>query len=250
MSAELQPIPPARPHPAPDPARIAARVLPLRRALLHELRWRAPYLSRRRVAVAVFVAILAHVLLLLLIREGMQPRAVAEDRRDVIHVRLLEVPPTREPAPMQELPPLAVSAPVAGSARNAPAPARRERAVREVEAPAPSSAGVEAVVATPAAPSLYNADGSLRLVPAEPEQTRPLQPLEAGKLAAEEMLQRGHNIVRCKRTRFAGAYRPAESLGESAARRYGAYVGLYNPATAQKAAERAAAARDGCDWED
>jgi hypothetical protein len=62
--------------------------------------------------------------------------------------------------------------------------------------------------------------------------------------------KRGHNIVRCKSTRFSRAYAPDESMGEKAARKYGRYVGLYNPATAQKAAERAADAQAGCDWED
>jgi len=251
MSAEAQPSRPERPRPASmDPAVIAARVLPLRRALLHELRWRAPDVSWRRIAVAVAVVVLAHLVLVLLVRDAMRPKPFVEDRRDVIQVSLIELPPPPEPAPLvRELPPLSVSAPPTGSARNAPAPARRDRGQRQVEAPAPASGDAEGIVATPAAPSLYNPDGSLRIAPATPEPEA-RDPMTRGKLAAEELAQRGHNIVRCQRTRFAGAYTPDESIGDRAARKYGAYVGLYNPATAQKAAKRAADARGDCDWED
>ncbi|HSX61319.1 MAG TPA: hypothetical protein VLF18_14050 [Tahibacter sp.] len=253
MSAEAQPaIRPERPRPpSVDPAQIAARVLPLRRALLHELRWRPPDVNRRRVAIAIVVVLLAHLLIVLLVRDGMRMKPFADDRRDVLRVSLIErpPPPLPEASTVRELPPMSVTAPPTGTARNAPAPTRREQAVRPVEAPAPSAGESEGVVATPAAPSLYNADGSLRVSPVAPV-TEPLHPLERDKLAAEEMLQRGHNIVRCKRTRFARAYTPDESLGERAARKYGAYVGLYNPAVAQQAAKRAADARENCDWEE
>ncbi|WP_313920056.1 hypothetical protein [Tahibacter sp.] len=250
MSAEAQPYRPERPRPpSTDPAQIAARVLPLRRALLHELRWREPHVSWRRIAVAVGVVVLSHLALVLLVREAMRPKPFVDDRRDVIQVSLIELPPLPEPtALIRELPPLSVSAPPTGSARNSPAPARRERGLRQVEAPAAANGDAEGIVATPAAPSLYSADGSLRLAPMAPEPEA-RDPMTRGKLAAEELAQRGHNIVRCKRTRFAGAYTPDESLGDRAARKYGAYVGLYNPATAQKAAKRAADARGDCDWE-
>lgn len=252
MSAEAQPSStrPERPRPPnADPALVAARVLPLRRALLHELRWRSPDLDRRRIVVAVVVVLLVHLLLVLLVRDGMRMKPFVDDRSDVLRVTLIDAPPLPVPPTVHELPPLSVAAPPDGTARNAPAPARKPQAVRQVEAPAPSSGEVEGVVATPAAPSLYNADGSLRIAPAPPP-AQAVDPLTRDKRVAEEMLQRGHNIVRCKRTRFAGAYTPDESLGERAARRYGAYVGLYNPAVAQKAAKRAADARDDCDWVD
>lgn len=253
MSAEAQPsIRPERPRPPSiDPALIAARVLPLRRALLHELRWRPPDVDRRRIMIAIVVMLLAHLLLVLLVRDGMRLKPVAEDRRDVLRVTLIDAapPPLPEPSAVHELPTLSVSAPPTGAARNAPAPARRQQDVRQVEAPAPSSGEAEGVVATPAAPSLYNADGSLRITPALP-QAEKADPLTRDKQVAAEMLERGHNIVRCKRTRFAGAYTPDESMGERAARKYGAYVGLYNPAVAQKAAVRKADARADCDWED
>lgn len=252
MSAEAQlstrPEPPRPPR--VDPAQVAARVLPLRRALLHELRWRPPDVNWRRIAVAIVVMLLAHLLLVLLVWDGMRLKPVKDDRRDVLYVSLIErpPPPLPESSSVRELPPLSVTAPPTGTARNAPAPARRPQNVRQVEAPAPASGEAEGVVATPA-PSLYNPDGSLRVSPIAPTAP-PEHPLERDKRAAEELLARGHNIVRCKRTRFAGAYTPDESLGERAARKYGAYVGLYNPAVAQQAAKRAADAREDCDWQD
>ncbi|HVH32717.1 MAG TPA: hypothetical protein VM847_01230 [Tahibacter sp.] len=247
MSAEAQPSRPERPrHPSiADPAQAAARVLPLRRELLHELRWRPQDVNWRRIVVAIAIAVLAHVLLVLLVRNAMKPKPFVEDRRDVIQVSLIELPPPIEAAAVRELPPLQVTAPPKGAAHNAPAPPRPDRGQRQVEAPAASSGEAEGIVATP---NLYNADGSLRLAPAAPAED-PAHPIERGKLAAQEMLQRGHNIVRCKRTRFADAYTPDESLGEKAARKYGAYVGLYNPAVAQDAARRKADARTDCDEE-
>lgn len=252
MSADLQINRPEPPRAPPiDPARVAARVLPMRRAMLHELRWRPPDVNWRRVVVALVVAILAHVLLIWLVRDAMQAKPFVENRRDVIQVSLIELPPPQElPAAAHELPPLSVSAPQGGTARNAPAPLRRERGQRQVAAPAAAAEGVDAIVATPSAPSLYNADGSLRLAPPSEMPAQPQAPMEKGKLAAQELLKRGHNVVRCKSTRFARAYAPDESIGEGVARKYGSYVGLYNPATAKKAADKAADARDGCDWQD
>ncbi|TDR41667.1 hypothetical protein DFR29_110150 [Tahibacter aquaticus] len=252
MSADPQLNRPEPPRAPPiDPARVAARVLPMRRAMLHELRWRAPDVNWRRVAVAILVAILAHLLLIWLVRDAMRAKPFVENRRDVIQVSLIEVAPPQDlPAAVHELPPLSVSSPQGGTARNAPAPLRRERGQRPVAAPAAAAEGVDAIVATPSAPSLYNADGSLRLAPAPQEPAQPRAPIEQGKLAAQELLKRGHNVVRCKSTRFARAYAPDESLGETAARKYGRYVGLYNPATAKKAAERAMETQESCDWQD
>ncbi|MBL8299739.1 MAG: hypothetical protein JNN30_15490 [Rhodanobacteraceae bacterium] len=252
MSTEAQtPLRPERPLTVGiDPARIAARVLPMRRALLHELRWRRPDLDRRRIVIAVAIVLLVHLLLVLLVRDGMRLKPLADDRSDVLRVTLIDAAPPvpSPPARVYELPTLSVSAPIDGVAHNSPASARRRQNVPQAQAPAPSRGEADGVVSTPAAPSLYNPDGSLRVTPALPPQEVPDR-LTRDKLAAKELSQRGHNIVRCKRTRFADAYTPDESLGERAARKYGVYIGLYNPAVAQKAAERAAEARINCDWE-
>lgn len=252
MSADPQHPAPRPPAPIIDPARVAARVLPLRRELLHELRWRPPNISWRRVAIAVAIALLAHLLLLLLIRDGMKPKPFDGDRRDVIQVSLIERAPPPEiiaPAPL-ELPPLAVPAPQGGSARNAPAPARRERGQRQVPAAAAAEQGADAVIATPSLPSLYNPDGSLRTGTATAPAPQARTPLEKDMAVAAEMSSRGHNVIRCKRTRFANAYSPDETVGDKAARKYLGWVGLYNPARAKRSAELAMEARENCDSEE
>ncbi|MDC8015592.1 hypothetical protein [Tahibacter soli] len=240
----------ADPHHA-DPAVAAGRVLPARRQLLHEIRWRPPEIDRRRMRIALAIALVAQIVLMLLTREWMRPPAFGDRHASgVVQVRLIELPPPPDVAEtaVHELPPLAVTAPPAGTARNAPAPPRPERAARPVAPPAPGE-GAEAVVETPAAPTLYNADGSLKIAPRLALPAPPRDPIERGKLAARELSQRGHNVVRCKPTRFARAYSPDESAGAEFARKYGAYVGLYNAHTAKETADRAMEAVENCDAE-
>jgi hypothetical protein len=146
----------------------------------------------------------------------------------------------------REMEPLIVIAPPEGSAANSPAPARREAPVRPAAIPAAPKAQqgeVEAVVATP---RLYNADGSLS-VPRSEGVAKPRNALAEGLAAAAEMHSRGHNVVRCRSTRFAGAWKPDESVGEQVSRKYLSYVGLYNPHSAATAAGRAADATEACD---
>jgi hypothetical protein len=227
-------------------------VLPLRRELLHELRWRPPDINWRRVAFAIAMALLAQLILILLVREGMKPKPFAEDRRDVIQVSLIERAPPPQPvaaAPL-ELPPLSVLAPQGGVARNAPAPVRPERGRRQVPAAAAAQQGADAVIATPSLPSLYNPDGSLRTGSATAAPAPARTPMEKDLAAAAEMGNRGHNVIRCKRTRFANAYSPDESVGDKAARKYLGWVGLYNPARAKRSADLAMEARENCDWEE
>lgn len=234
-----------------DPAIAAGRVLPARRELLHDIRWRPPEADRRRVLVALAIALVVQIALMLLTREWMRPPAfAAHSSEGVVQVRLIELPPPPEVAEtaVHELPPLAVSAPPAGTARNAPAPPRKEQAVRPVAPPAPGE-GAEAVVATPTAPVLYNADGTLKITPQLAAPPPPRDPIARGKIAARELAQRGHNVVRCRPTRFSRAYSPDESAGAEIARKYGAYVGLYNAHTAKETADRAMEATENCDYE-
>ncbi|MEO8670926.1 MAG: hypothetical protein ABI411_06400 [Tahibacter sp.] len=95
---------------------------------------------------------------------------------------------------------------------------------------------------------MYNADGSLRLVPTVP-RTEDSGPMAAGKAAARELATRGHNLVRCRPTRFASAYSPDESVGDEMARKYLAVVGMYNPHSAARTADRKAEATAACDSE-
>ena len=250
MSEKIHPGAAAQKTPV-DPAIAVGQVLPERRELLHEIRWRAQEVDRRRVRIALAVALVVQLILMLLTREWMRmPESARHAANGVVQVRLIELPPPPDvtESAVHELPPLAVSAPPTGTARNAPAPPRPDRGARPVAPPAPGE-GAEAVVATPAAPVLYNADGTLKISPQLAAPAAPRDPIARGKIAAREMSQRGHNVVRCKPTRFARAYSPDESAGAELARKYGAYVGLYNAHTAKETADRAMEAVENCDYE-
>ncbi|UXI67286.1 hypothetical protein [Tahibacter amnicola] len=245
------------PRPVPpriDPARAAAQVLPLRRALLHEVRWRRPAYDRRIIGIAIVIVVVVHLLLAYLMQQFMRPRFEPESRAGVVSVSLIEwsePPPSIAPPLVHEMPPLSVTAPQQGQAANAPAPPRQERSARQAAAAGAVAPGVEAIVETPVLTTrLYNADGSLRVAPPAEESAKPMDPLSQGLAAAKELRQRGHNVVRCKSTRFAKAYTPDESVGEGIARKYLSHVGLYNPHTAQEAAVRASEASASCDWQD
>lgn len=106
---------------------------------------------------------------------------------------------------------------------------------------APSAAPTAAPSKTAMLQQLFNPDGSIRL-PAAPPPRAPttLQ-------SSAELMQRGHNLVHCRQTRFAGGYKRAESVGDQVARNYLRWIGLYNPATEARAQRREAAAAAACD---
>ncbi|GEM_PF-635635 len=223
-----------------------------RRDWLHDVRWRRSPRDRRRIALYWCGILLLHLLAAAGLREAMRPRPLpAPDvARDdvVVQVHLIEPTPVETPPVTQELPPLVVEpARPSAAAVNSPAPARREPPSRP-SAPPPRTVGAdEAIVATP---RLYNPDGSLRLDLAPrgaPARTVPTRPLADDIAAGKALMQRGHNIVRCRRTAFADAYRPDESAGDEVSRKYLSWIGLYNPHSAQKSAERRAEARGACD---
>jgi hypothetical protein len=229
-----------------DPAADLAAVLPAelaaRREWLRQRRWQKPGLSRG-LWLIVLVILLVHLAWVLVLRSASHPHELPV-RASPVQVRLIEevaAPPVTVP---RELEALVVTAPQAGKASNSPAPPRAEAPARPV-APAAAQAGTaEAVVATPSV-HLYNTDGSL-LVP-KTQESRKADPLAQGLAAAAEMQARGHNVVRCRSTRFAGAWKPDENVGDEAARKYLGWIGLYNPHSAAKTAERASDARSACD---
>lgn len=215
-----------------------------RRAWLHARRWppreRNPWLW-----LIVLVIVLVHVAWFVGLHSAARPRPVIV-RESAVVVRLIEDMPLPVVADVpREMEPLIVIAPQEGSANNSPAPARREAPARPVAPAAPTSqpGEVDAVVATP---RLYNADGSL-IVPRGDVEAKPRTALEQGFAAAAELHSRGHNVVRCRRTRFAGAWKPDESVGDQVSRKYLSYIGMYNPHSAAKAAERASDATEACD---
>ena len=107
------------------------------------------------------------------------------------------------------------------------------RVVRTV-APATSAAPARVESADPAIDSsaLFNPDGSIRM-PAEAAASAPTP-----QDVAAELMHRGHNIVHCRTTRFARAYKRDESLGDEISRKYLVWVGLYNRDVVEARAER------------
>jgi len=232
-----------------DPAAELAAFLPAelaaRREWLRQRRWQKPGLNRW-LWLIVLVIFLVHLAWVLVLRSASHPHELPQ-RPSSIAVRLIEVAPVLEVVAPRELEPLVVTAPQSGKASNSPAPARAEAPARPVAPAAAQTGTVEAVVATPSV-HLYNADGSLHVPRAE--ESKKADPLSQGLAAAAEMQKRGHNVVRCRSTRFAGAWKPDENVGDEAARKYLGWIGLYNPHSAAKTAERASDARAACDGDE
>jgi hypothetical protein len=106
----------------------------------------------------------------------------------------------------------------------------------------PSAASVEPSADTESSPKLFNPDGSIR-IPSEP----PLHARTPQQLSAE-LMQRGHNILHCRQSRFASGYKRDESVGDEIARKYLVWIGLYNADFVErKAAQRQADAAAACD---
>jgi hypothetical protein len=111
-----------------------------------------------------------------------------------------------------------------------------------VIAAAPSVAPAAAPSEIAVSPQLFNPDGSIR-IPSEPRlHTRtPLQ-------LSAELMQRGHNILHCRQSRFASGYKRDESVGDGIARKYLVWIGMYNADFVErKAAQRQADAAAACD---
>ena len=90
---------------------------------------------------------------------------------------------------------------------------------------------------------LFNADGSVRLPDAVPRLGK-----STSQQLGAELMQRGHNVLHCRQTRFASGYERDESAGDGIARKYLSWVGLYNTEFVERqAARRAADAATACD---
>ncbi|HEY0179848.1 MAG TPA: hypothetical protein VGC30_09490 [Dokdonella sp.] len=237
------PVPDRSASPLHQPGRLefAADRLPWQRSL----RWREPPRNRRLWLLAWFVAIL--LTLLELVGFGLAMRSYPQRaplRSPPVQVVLIEPEPPAVPPPPEPEPPPFVRRP----SRVAVAPPK-------VRTPPPKSAPAapsdemrarigEAGAAAPA-PQLFNPDGSVRLDAPVPAAPKPAEnPREAAAQRWADIEQRGRNPLNCKKTRFARAFAPDESVGSGIARKYLAWAGLYDPHDTQKRAERAA---EGCD---
>jgi hypothetical protein len=97
------------------------------------------------------------------------------------------------------------------------------------------------------APQLFNPDGSIRLAPTT-APARPLNQQEAGKQRWAEMEKRGENPLDCKRTRFARAFKPDQSLGDEVSSKYLKWIGLADgEAISHRAEKREQRAAEGCE---
>lgn len=120
-------------------------------------------------------------------------------------------------------------------------PLRRAAAPRDIVPSAPTSSDAAAPPRAAQSLSLFGLDGSIRMPVASPFVPTQLA-------AGEELMHRGHNIVHCRTTQFARAYKRDESLGDEISRKYLVWIGLYNRDVIEaRAARRRAEAASACD---
>lgn len=215
------------------------------RKLRRDALWESPTLERRTVRVLVAAAILANLLWMAGLDRVMQRLTPREGARGPIEVSIIvppeqfEIPPEPQPEPVEfRRRPSAIRI-EPPQTRLAPPPLNTE-----------SGAQTQARMGSAGELRLFNADGSLRLPKATARiGPEPLQnPQEAGKARWAEIRDRGENPLDCTRTRFAGAFRRDESLGDEVSRKYLKWIGLADGAgIAERAAEKARRAADGCD---
>jgi hypothetical protein len=167
-------------------------------------------------------------------------------RPQVVQVILIE-PETEIPLPPEPVPPI-----VARPSRIAIAPPKvRASAPPPPRTEEPSDAMSGRIGTAAPAPQLFNPDGSIRLgagsaAPSLPQA--PKNPQEAAKARWAEMRQRGENPLDCKRSRFAKAFAPDESIGDKVSRKYLKWIGLGDGAAiAHRAQQREQRAAEGCD---
>lgn len=232
----------------PEPARL--QLASDRQPWQRSLRWEPPPRDRRWIVLGLLIAVFFTAVELIGFGVGMRRQIVQvapPQRPQTITVELVEPPEALPIPPEPEPPPLApklerkvqVEAP---KIEQKPPPRAAEQDTGAMQAHIGESGA-------PAAPRLFNPDGSIRLAPQtlEPKK-RELNQLDAGRRAWAEMEKRGDNPLDCKRTRFAGAFKKDMSLGDEVSSKYLKWVGLGDPEAVshnvQKREERAA---EGCD---
>lgn len=158
---------------AVDPAYAAALTFDRAgREWLREVRWRRPPYDRRGIAIALLVAILAHLVGLWLVRDWMQLRVAPDDRSDVLRVSLVErvEPVMSPPEPVAEPEPEPVVSPE-------PARVPPRRVARVARQPAAVARPVTTEPAQTPQVRLYGPDGRLELpkLEAEPAMGPPFE---------------------------------------------------------------------------
>ena len=223
--------------------RFATDRLPWQRSL----RWTRPPRDRRLILLGILFAIAVTVIELVGFGIGMRhqiAREAPKPKPENIEVVLIEPPPTLPMPPEPEPPPFQ------------PKQTKVRVEAPKVELPPPPQTAESDADAMHArigesgpggTPQLFNPDGSIKLAPTT-TPARPLNEHDAGKQRWAEMEQRGENPLDCKRTRFARAFKPDQSLGDEVSSKYLKWVGLADgEAIAHRAEKRAERAAEGCD---
>ncbi|HEY6984616.1 MAG TPA: hypothetical protein VH375_00925 [Rhodanobacteraceae bacterium] len=223
--------------------RFATDRLPWQRSL----RWTKPPRDRRLIFLGLLLAIAFTVVELVGFGLGMRgqiQRELPPVRPRMIDVVLIE-PPPELPIPAEPEPPPFV-----------PHPSKVRVEAPTVKLPPPPQTGEEDADAMharigeagAAAPQLFNPDGSIKLGTMPQQAPKAVSPQDAGKQRWAEMEQRGDNPLNCKRTRFAGAFKPDQSLGDEVSSKYLKWVGLADAEGIQHRAEqREQRAAEGCE---
>jgi hypothetical protein len=223
--------------------RFASDRLPWQRSL----RWKKAPIDRRLLLAGLLIAVAFTVIELVGFGLGMQrqiAREVRPARPRTVEVVLIEPPPAFPLPPEPEPPPFA------------PRKSKVRVEAPEVKLPPPPHTAEESDDAMRArigesgmqTPQLFNPDGSIRLAPPPVAPAQPMNPQEAAKQRWAEIEKRGENPLDCKRTRFAGAFRPDESLGDAVSRKYLKWIGLADAeAIRHRAEQRERRAAEGCD---
>lgn len=189
------------------------------------LRWEKPERNRRVLWLgglfALAITILQLVGFALVMRSyKIHPRDSAPIQVVLIEPEILIPPPPEPEAPIVARPSRIAIAPPQVKEKQPPPP-HPEEASSEMQARM-GNAGSGAT-----APQLFNPDGSIRLgtsaVPTAPQAPKTAQ--EAAKARWAQIEKRG-NPIDCKKTRFANAFTPDESLGDKIAGKYLKWVGL------------------------
>lgn len=179
---------------------------------------------------ALGMALALHVGLLIELRIAMRvPLPQKQSELYVVFLDSRPPPPLPKPAPIP---------------KSVPSPASSPRTARGV-VPSPSPPAAAATSAQPTKPplDLFNRNGTIW------QPARPIASAPTPQERAEELLQRGHNILHCKPTRFTHTYRYDESLGDRIARKYLVWVGLYGAGAQERLQRRLREASAACDAE-
>lgn len=227
---------------APGSLRLASDALPWQRSL----RWQDAERDRRIFWLGGLLAFAITVLELGGFALGMHSYRSAHWKRmtapQVITVSLIEPISEQPPPPPEPEPPIVVRpsriAIATPQVKTAPPPPPRAEESSDAMRARLGQGGTAAPL------KLFNADGSVRMGSGTAPISAPAAPApkterEAAQQRWAQIEERG-NPLNCKKTRFAGAFAPDESVGDKVARKYLGWVGLADPqAIGHRAQQRA-----------